>query len=78
MTNEISMFGLKHKASGGVLGIAAVLVFVLAAFLLIFLLAALVLYSFHELTGLLTFSWLNSIYTAILLIVAKYTFSDAK
>ena len=73
----LSIFGLKQKYEGRPSG-AAIIAFIILGTLAIYLLSCLVLYAFTELTGLLSFSWLNAFYTTILLIVAKYTFSESK
>ena len=65
------MFGVKYEGLW-IWAILIVVVVVIAAYLL----SCLVLYAFVHLTGHLSFSWINGLWTFILLVTAVVVFSS--
>lgn len=72
---NINLFGLKLTGTGE-FRFWWLLLLIPISILLITFLATLALYAFVQLTGLLVFSWMNVLWTLILLLAAKYVFGS--
>lgn len=59
-------------------GILELLLYGSVAIALVYLSACITLYAFTNLTGLLSFSWINGLYTLILLAMSHIIFSAGK